>query len=530
MFTAKPKRRSTISLTVAAALLGGVVVMTAQASSHREAPAITKLPKVDNTDFYMFNSYEPGQEGYVSLIANYIPLQDSYGGPNYFSMDPEAAYEIHIDNNGDAREDVTFRFRFKNELINSGKGIRVPVGEGADQKDIAIPLKHAGPIAAGDDANLGFRESYTLDVTYGGRRNGRNRVRVTNEAENSKQFGKPYDNVGDKTFGGPNGYEAYARQFVHNFTMPGCEKPARVFVGQRQESFVVNLGETFDLVNYVPVAKGAIAGGIAQNPTNDDLDDKNITSIALDVPAECLTGSGNGVIGGWSSASLKQVRILRRSPSFKRPEINGGAFTQVSRLGSPLVNELVIGLKDKDRFNSSEPRRDGQFLDYVTHPSLPFLLDALFRDEVNTRLGANIANLAPTNIPRNDLVTAFLTGFPNLNQLATVTPSEMLRLNTAIPATPKGQQKSLGVIADDLAGFPNGRRPGDDVVDIALRVVMGGLCHPITLQGQQTDLGLCTPEQASVGNVPFTDGAPISAANFDSAFPYLKTPVPGSPN
>jgi hypothetical protein len=188
----------------------------------------------------------------------------------------------------------------------------------------------------------------------------------------------------------------------------------------------------------------------------------------------------------------------------------------------------VIGLADKDTFSSAQPKDDTQFADYVTHPSLPELLNILFRDAVNTTLGADIETLAPTNFPRVDLVTAFLTGFEGVNQLATVTPSEMLRLNTAIAATATTEQSPFGVAGDDLAGFPNGRRPGDDVVDIALRVVMGRLCYPIPVAGTDTDLGLCTPEDASVGNVPFTDGAPSDATMMLSRFPYLALPLAGS--
>ncbi|HEY0893578.1 MAG TPA: DUF4331 domain-containing protein, partial [Cellvibrio sp.] len=213
---------------------------------------------------------------------------------------------------------------------------------------------------------------------------------------------------------------------------------------------------------------------------------------------------------------------------FNKTEVNGGALTQVSRLGNPLVNELVIGLKDKDRFSVAEPKNDGQFADYVTHPSLPELLNILFKDAVNTTLGANLPTLAPTNFPRMDLVTAFLTGFPGVNQLKTVTPSEMLRLNTGIAATAQMQQSAFGVAGNDLAGFPNGRRPGDDVVDIALRVVMGRLCYPIPVGGVDTDLGLCKPADANVGNVPFTDGAPLNASMMKNMFPYLADPLAGS--
>ncbi len=196
-----------------------------------------------------------------------------------------------------------------------------------------------------------------------------------------------------------------------------------------------------------------------------------------------------------------------------------------------MVNELFIGYDRKDRFNASRPRDDGQFIDFVTNPGLPHILDALFRDAVNATLGTDIADLAPTNFPRNDLVTAFLTGFPGVNQFSNPVPGEMLRLNTAIPATPRDQQHPLGVIAGDVAGFPNGRRPGDDSVDIALRVAMGALCHPLPLgeNGDPVSLGLCEPEQAAVGNVPFTDGAPLSARDLDNQFPYLLTPYPGSP-
>ena len=160
--------------------------------------------------------------------------------------------------------------------------------------------------------------------------------------------------------------------------------------------------------------------------------------------------------------ATKEVSFVRTGFRGEKVIMNGGALVQVSRLSNPLVNELVIGLADKDKFNSSQPADDGQFADYVTHPTLPALLNILFRDAVNSTLGTNIADLAPSNFPRADLVAAFLTGVAGVNQLAMVTPSEMLRLNTAIPATPAEQQSAFGVAGDDLAGFPNGRRPGDD--------------------------------------------------------------------
>jgi hypothetical protein len=524
---------STFNHKLAIAAVAAAIPLVTLASSHREAPNITRLPTVDSTDFYLFNSYEPGRDGYVTLIANYIPLQDAYGGPNYFAMDPAALYEIHVDNDGDAKEDLSFQFRFTNRLANDNRGIRLPIGAA----NVAVPLKNVGPVSAQSTAALNFNESYSVTLVRGDRRSG-NAATITG-ANGGATFGKPYDFVGTKTFGSVQAYRNYAASFIHTVNVPGCSMPGRVFVGQRKEGFAVNLGKVFDLVNFVPVegdsAPGAgdgrgFPGGITQSRANNEIDDKNVTSIALELHQSCLKGSGNGVIGAWTSASLRQARVLNPVPTFARPEVNGGPWVQVSRLSNPLVNELVIGLPDKDRFSSSEPKNDGQFATYVTNPSLPALLDVLFRGPVNQTLGTNIPNLAPSNLPRTDLVTAFLTGFNGVNQQARVTASEMQRLNMGIPATPAANQSAFGVAGGDLAGFPNGRRPGDDVVDLALRVVMGRLCYPLTLGGNPVDLGLCKPADAPVGNVPFTDGAPISAADFDTTFPYLRTPLPGATN
>ena len=226
--------------------------------------------------------------------------------------------------------------------------------------------------------------------------------------------------------------------------------------------------------------------------------------------------------------------MLDPSPTYNGTSDTSGPLVQVSRLSAPLVNELVIGLPDKDLYSAAEPTQDGALATYVTNPTLPALLDLLFRDAVNETLGTNIRNLAPNNLPRQDLVAAFLTGFKGLNQQKTVTPSEMMRLNTAVPPTPRNKQSTFGVAGGDLAGFPNGRRPGDDAVDLALRVVMGRLCYDLPigkalgLPKNNVNLGLCNPRNAPVGNVAFTDGAPISAAELKNAFPYLNEPIPGA--
>ena len=433
-----------------------------------------------------------------------------------------ALYEIHVDNDGDARENLTFQFRFTNRLANDNRGIKLNIGG----PQVAVPLKNVGGVSAADNSALNFRESYQLTLVRGDRRRGE--ASPVTGANGGTVFGKPYDFVGTKTFGSVAGYQAYANSFIHTVNVPGCNMPGRVFVGQRKEGFAVNLGRVFDLVNIMPVegdcAPGAGDGGGFPGrhhavPRQQHRRRRQRHDDRARAAQELPHGRGNGVIGGWTSASLRQARLLNPLPTFSRPEVDGGPWIQVSRLGMPLVNELVIGLPDKDRFSASEPRFDGQFGTYVTNPTLPALLDALFRGPVNQTLGTNIANLAPTNLPRNDLVTAFLTGFPGVNQMSTVTPSEMTRLNTGIAATPAAAQSNFGVAGGDLAGFPNGRRPGDDTVDIALRVVMGRLCYPLTIGGNSVDLGLCTPANAPVGNVPFTDGAPVSAADFDTTFP-----------
>ena len=497
--------------------------MPAQASSHREAPSITTTPKVDATDFYMFNSYEAGRAGYVTLIANYVPLQDAYGGPNYFKLDPNALYEIHVDNVGDAKEHVTFQFKFKNAL----KGKTLNVGG----KDVAIPLTQFGTASDTTGANLNVTESYTVDVVRGDRRAGTHGS-ITNAAGGSATFAKPSDNIGTKTI---PGYAAYAAQFIYNVNIPGCATPGKVFVGQRKDPFSVNLGVIFDLVN-VPSAAFLL------NPANkdageDSLKDKNVTTLAMEVPTACLLASGSTdtVIGGWTTASLRQGSLLSASPKsgYQTASISGGAWTQVSRLGMPLVNEVVIGLPDKDKFNGSKPKDDAQFANYVTNPTLPALLE----------IALATPSIAPTNFPRTDLVTTFLTGIKGVNQPMNVVGSEMLRLNTAIPATPYASQNRLGLLGgllgpapQDLAGYPNGRRPNDDVVDISLIAVMGGLCVANGATDTYKFGAACNPTAVPLGAAVFGlhDGVDQAGPKVRAAgpllpgFPYIGTPLPGA--
>ena len=290
----KPNRTLPVLTTLCAAV-AALWVPAAQASSHREAPFITTAPKVDASDFYMFNSYETGRGAYVTLIANYAPLQDAYGGPNYFKLDPNALYEIHVDNVGDAKEHLTFQFRFKNTL----KGITLPIGG----MNVAIPLTQAGGVTDVNAATLNVNESYTVDVVRGDRRSG-TRAAITNAANGKSTFDKPSDNIGPKTI--PN-YVAYAAKHVYDVNIPGCTAPGKLFVGQRQDPFAVNLGTIFDLVN-APLAVITDPSKInAAGP--GDLADKNVTSLAIEVPKSCLTaaGSTDPVIGGWTTASLRRV-------------------------------------------------------------------------------------------------------------------------------------------------------------------------------------------------------------------------------
>ena len=497
-------RRGAVPLMLSAALAAAWAGPTV-ASSHREAPFVATQPQVDATDFYMFRSYEPGRDGYVTLVANYLPLQDPYGGPNYFKLDPNAVYEIHVTNDGGAVENLTFQFRFQttnddNKFNVGGKMVSIPLVQNG-----------SGDVATPNSPALNVHEKYTLSVIRGPRRTGAAQP-VTNLSQGGTTFDKPVDYIGTKTIGN---YVAYANKHIYDVGIPGCNN-GRVFVGQRKDPFVVNLGETFDLVNIkYPAVE---LNPLAEFATVDSLADANVTSLVLEVPIACLTEGKGSIIGGWTTASVPGTRTVSATPgSGLDPTAQTGSLVQVSRLGMPLVNEVVIGLKDKNRFNASEPKDDGQFADYVTNPTLPTLLEVLFG-------GAGVK--APTNYPRTDLVAAFLTGVEGVNKPANVVVSEQVRLNTAIPATPGAAQNRLGVLGGDNAGFPNGRRPGDDVVDIELRVAMGVLC---TVPGVNAAVG-CKASDAPAGALKYTDGAYLSSAFFANEFPYLRAALKGSPN
>ncbi len=500
--TSRTAVRSAALTVVAAAAIG--LLPSAMASSHREAPFIVQNPQVDGTDLYMFRSYETGRAGFVTILANYIPFQDPQGGPNFYMFNPDALYEIHIDNTGAGTEALTFQFQFQ----NTSKMTALNVGG----KQVKIPLIDSGPISGVNPATLNVRETFSLSLVRGDRRTG-TRSTVTNAAGGAASFDKPVDNIGDKTFGGTGGYAAYAAQHIYNVNIPGCGTPGKVFVGQRKEPFYIAVGKIFDLFNINPL--GPEVGG-----NNNDLEAKNVSTLALELPISCITNGTEPVIGAWTTASLRQGRLLNPSPpsGLGKASVGGGAWSQVSRVGMPLVNEVVIGIDDKDRFNASKPKDDAvNFPDYVTNPVLPALIQTLFPTVT-----------APTNFPRTDLLTVFLRGLKTLNQPASVVPAEMMRLNTSIAPVAIGAQNPLGAAAGDVAGFPNGRRPGDDVVDLSLRVAMGALCV-LTGPGDTFGVG-CAAASAPSGALPFTDGVRKTSVNYGATFPYLTTPIPGNFN
>ena len=468
------------------ALIATLAAFPAAASSHREAPFIATQPAVDATDFYMFRSYEPGRDGFVTLVADYIPLQDAYGGPNYFALDPKAQYRINIDNTGDGVEDLIFLFRpilFVND-------IQLPIGN----ETVSIPLIKASPGVF--DLNNRV-EGYSASLVRGNMATGVEQPLV-NRVTGGLLFGKPYDNFGAKTF--PD-YAGYAKLFVTDVGIPGCGD-GRIFVGQRKDPFVVNLGEVFDLVNLNPLGP--------RDGETDDLADKNVTALEIEVPIDCLTEGKTDVIGGWTTAHIPRNRVLSDDPTFDVPGHDLG------RPGPGVAPRHAAGQRAGDRPARQEqvqlqPSRRRPPVRHLRHqPHAAGAARAALRSEGAHQPAAH-RPAGDLRHRRSPVSTEF--GF-----------GEMQRLNVTIPPTAKANQNDLGVLGGDNAGFPNGRRPGDDVVDAALRVAMGALCH--ALPGRLLQLQPTRPD----GALPYTDGAIVDATFFDNAFPYLKTPIAGSPH
>ena len=420
-------------------LLLGYAIMPGRASSHREAPLISGDPQADNTDVYAFVS--PDAPDTVTLIASFLPFEDPSGGPNFYKFGDNVVYEIKIDNNGDGVEDISYQFRFTSQTVNPNTF-----------------LYATGPIKSLDDPNRNLYQTYTVTRVENGR-----------AVSTAGPMRTMYDNVGPAST--PN-YGGNGSGIVEFRQADGST--GKVFAGQTDDAFFLDL-RVFDF----------LYGGNLSEAGTDSLAGFNVHSIAIQVPKSSLK-SASPIIGVWSTTS-RPATTTRAAGT----ESSTGTFVQISRLGMPLVNEVVIPLGQKDKWNGSNPTGDAQFLSFVTDPEVPKLLQAVYGIQ------------APAT-PRNDLVQVFLTGVPGLNQPAGVKPGEMIRLNTDI--APTAAPARLGVLAADIQGFPNGRRLTDDVIDITLQAAVG------VLGGVKTSLG---------------DGVDRNDVPFRSTFPYIAQPHSG---
>ena len=453
-----------VAAVAAAALVGSIGPSGAKASSHREAPVISDDPAADNTDVYAFVS--PDRPDTVTIMANYIPFEDPAGGPNYYRFDPTVRYEIHVDNNGDARDDVTYRFRFRTRVGNGNTF-----------------LYNTGQVTDPNDADLNVKQTYTV-------------TRITPSGSVELDNGTlrvPPANIGPRS--NPT-YGAF--QGVYDLPGPGGRK---VFAGPRDDPFYVDLGSIFDLGGLRPF-NGAHLIQLPGADGQDGVLNYNTHTIAIQVPKTDLLRppAANGTIGIYASASRQRIRVLRNDGSVD----TDGPWVQVSRLGNPLINEVVIPIGQKDLWNRSDPKDDAQFANRYTSPELAGLINFLYPGLPDT----------PTT-GRNDLVAVLLTGVPGLNFTGS-TRADLLRLNTGIAPNPS--PNPLGALAGDLQGFPNGRRLVDDVTDIELRAVACG--YGAFLQNL---LGLCNLTPNNI----IGDGVDANENTFLSSFPYAAVPNRG---
>jgi Domain of unknown function (DUF4331) len=453
-----------VAAVLVAALIRGAAPDPAGASSHSEAPLIGEDPRADNTDVYAFRS--PDNPDTVTIIANYIPLEAPASGPNFYSFDDTVVYKLNIDNNGDAKEDVSYQFRFKTQTRNGGTF-----------------LYNVGPINSLDDTDWNRPQTYSIT-----------QVKGKDKTVLGHDFRTPPVNIGPRST--PD-YPALAEAAVG--TLPGGGK---VFAGQRDDPFYVDLGSVFDLLGLRPFNSLHVIP-LADEPGVDAVARYNTHAIAIQVPIDQLTAPGHPTIGIYASADRRRVRTLRSDGSAKHTS----GLVQVSRLGNPLINEVVIPLGQKDFWNREDPEDDDQFLDLYRSPEVTRLENALYPalDNANEN-------------DRDDLVAILLTGVSGLNNTGP-TKADLLRLNTSIaPTAPVGAGDRLGVLSGDLAGFPNGRRLEDDVVDIDVRAFAEG--YGTFLNGA---FGL--PNRSP--NNLLGDGVDSNDKSFLSGFPYVPVPHQG---
>lgn len=458
-------------------LLINDMAIPAQAASHSEAPLIAMDRYADNTDTYAFRSTETGRDGFVTLIGNWIPFQEPSGGPHYYLWDDTVLYEIKIDNTGDGVEDITYQFQFTKQTVNTN----TVLGHSTVNQD--------GVISNLTDLDYNIYQVYS--VTRLERLGRRRRILASG-------LRTPPNNVGPRVT--PNYETNLGQPAVYN--LPGG---GRVFAGQRDEGFYIDVGGVFDGINLRSIGS---SGGV------DTTKGFNVSTIAIEVPIQDLTVSravpasptaSDAVVGVWATSSRRSTTVL--NPDGTRTM--EGPYRQISRLGNPLVNELVIPLGLKDAFNSLSPRDDAVAAPFVLDPELPKIMRLIF-------------GITIPPAPRNDLVAIFATGIPvnpvtgpnYTTFLSDGQPHEYLRLNVAIPPTPAASRSRLGLLGGDVAGFPNGRRVGDDVTDIALRAAAGGTPF--------------TPATNIPPNNTLGDGVSVNDVPFLERFPYLAPPNAGN--
>jgi len=463
-------------------LIGAALFTTSQitdASSHREAPIISTDPVADNTDVYAFRPAD--DPGMLCIIASYNPLEEPAGGPNFNKFGTDVLYEIKIDNVGDRIDHISYQFEFT-DVIGNGNTF----------------LYNTGEVTTFEDINLNVKQTYKVK-------------RIVNGATQWTSAALPVppcyvggNSHSDPNYAGPPSMSNYAA-LMANSVMDLPSGGGRVFCGPTDDPFFVDLGAAFDLLKIRPSAPGNAGGG------KDALAGYNVHSICIKVPIGQVTRNGspnppasdsNAIVGVWATASRRTTTVINNDGT----RTGSGPFVYVSRLGMPLVNEVVLPISQKDKWNASVPVNDAQFLDYVTSPELAGIINLLYP----------VIDDIPTT-GRNDLVQVFLTGVPTLNQRPqdTRTPSEQLRINLGIAPVPFASENRLGVIDGDVAGFPNGRRLKDDVVDIALRVVAGALLGPPFSTGINAQLG---------------DAVQRNDKSFQTTFPYLAQPFEGYSN
>ena len=456
----------------------------AAAASHREAPLISLDPTADITDFFMFRSYEPGNADKVVLIMDVIPGEEPSSGPNYWNFDPSVRYSFNIDTDRDGKaDDIRFDFRFQNEIRGIPQALKLPLSYVGCAPPAPGPActTTLPPITALDgpgSEGLGLRQRYSVRMIQGEGR--RHSVQTLGDG----LFAVP-SRVGPRTM--PN-YDALAAQGVYDLG-----DGIRVFAGQREDPFYIDLGGVFDTLNLrrsLPIETAAEDANDNVNPFGiDQLSGFNVHEIAIEMPSTLLTGAtGTTKLGAYASTSRPLVTVRASSKDDDDDDDRGrGRFVQVQRLANPLVNEAIIGTVDKDHWNATEPEDESQFLDYYLNPRLALAMQVVF--------GVPAATSGRTDL--RDLLLKYGPTDPRL--------SELLRLDLSVPPTPLAAQRRLTVLAGDTAGWPNGRRPKDDVTDIAIRVVGG----PNYIAARAAD-------GVNTNDVPYP-----------TAFPFLATPHSG---